>query len=149
MSPNVHSWHRTLHTPPKFHEKTPRGREKERKWGREREKKGENLGGLAEGGPAGGRGGSRGGGPEGCVCPEGWCPEGWCNEGWGPRRVEPRTVGPRRVEVRRVKAQTEKKWGPEGWERAKIFAFFFPSPATVFILSSSLGGRFVEFWWCD
>ena len=29
------------------------------------------------------------------------------------------------------------------------FRSFFPSPATIFILSSSLGGRFVEFWWCD
>ena len=28
------------------------------------------------------------------------------------------------------------------------FRSFFPSAATIFILSSSLGGRFVEFWWC-
>ena len=31
---------------------------------------------------------------------------------------------------------------------AQNFALFFPSPATIFILSSSLGGRLVEFWWC-
>ena len=52
-------------TPPNFNEKTPREREKERKWGREREKKREILGGPAVWGPAeGGPGrGSRAGGP--------------------------------------------------------------------------------------
>ena len=40
-------------TPTKFHEKTPPEREKERTWGREREKKSEILGGAAEGGPRG------------------------------------------------------------------------------------------------
>ena len=34
-------------------------------------------------------------------------------------------------------------------DRPKISLFSFPPPATIFILSSSLGGRFVEFWWCD
>ena len=33
-----------LQTPPKFHEKTPREREEERKWAREREKKARNFG---------------------------------------------------------------------------------------------------------
>ena len=45
----------TLETPPKFHGKTPREREKERKW--EREKKGRNFG-------LSGGGGSRGGSPK-------------------------------------------------------------------------------------
>ena len=72
--------------------------------------------------------------------PEGWCPEGWrfegCRpkpgksgapnlEGWGPRRV----------------------WAPKGGKSK--FRAFFPSPATIFIISPSFGGRFVEFWWCD
>ena len=33
-----------LQTPPKFHEKTPRERQKERNWGREKEKKARNFG---------------------------------------------------------------------------------------------------------
>ena len=37
--------------------------------------------------------------------------------------------------------------GPPSAGPPKI-SLFFPSPATIFILSSSLGGRFVEFWWC-
>ena len=40
-----------LQTPPNFHEKTPREREKERKWGREREKKARNFGPPAFGPP--------------------------------------------------------------------------------------------------
>ena len=32
---------------------------------------------------------------------------------------------------------------------AQNFALFFRSPATMFTLSSSLGSRFVDFWWCD
>ena len=39
-------------TPPKFNEKTPRERQKERNGGREGKKKSEILGGPAEGGPA-------------------------------------------------------------------------------------------------
>ena len=58
VSPNVHSWHQTLQTPPKFHEKT----RKRTKLGREREQ-GRNFGRSAEG--------------------RVWCPEG-CPEGWGP-----------------------------------------------------------------
>ena len=46
-----------IQTPPKFHEKTPREREKERKWGREREKKARNFG------RSGGGGVQRAGGP--------------------------------------------------------------------------------------
>ena len=61
--------------------------------------------------------------------PEGWCPEGWCNEGWS------------------TQGWGAQGWGPEGW--GPKFRAFFLSPATIFILSSSLGGRFVEFWWCD
>ena len=41
------------------------------------------------------------------------------------------------------------KVGPRRVGSPKFRVFFFPSPATVFILFSSLGGRFVEFWWCD
>ena len=60
-------------------------------------------------------------------------------EGWGPRRVGPRRVGP-------------EGWAPKGGPRRvggpKFGFFFFPWPATIFILSSSLGGRYVDFWWC-
>ena len=50
-------------------------------------------------------------------------PEGWSPEGWGP---EGPSAGP-----------------------PKISFFFSLSPATIFFLSSlSLGGPFVEFWWC-
>ena len=52
---------RPTKTPPKFHEKIPRERKKERKWRREKKKKRENLGGPAEGGPA--EGGPAEGGP--------------------------------------------------------------------------------------
>ena len=65
-----------------------------------------------------------------CVC-HGGAPKGWGPkpEKIGSRTVEPQRVGPRTVE------------GPK-------FRVFFPSPATMLILSSSLGGPFVEFWWC-
>ena len=43
------------------------------------------------------------------------------------------------------KAGVPKGGAPEGWG-AQHFVLL-PSPATIFILSSSLGG-FVEFWWC-
>ena len=33
-------------------------------------------------------------------------------------------------------------------QTAQNSALFLPSPATIFILSSSLGAPFVEFWWC-
>ena len=36
--------------------------------------------------------------------------------------------------------------GPPSAGPPKISLFFFSSPATIFILSSSLGGHFVEFW---
>ena len=49
VSPYVHSWYRPLQTQPKFHEKTPTERKKERKWEQERKKRGEILGGPAEG----------------------------------------------------------------------------------------------------
>ena len=55
---------------------------------------------------------------------KGWGPEGWGPEGWGPEG-----------------------WGPEGWG-AQNFAFFFPSPATVFYSFSLSFGLFREFWWC-
>ena len=42
------------------------------------------------------------------------------------RRVEPRRVGP-------------DVWGPEGWG-AQNFVLFFPSPATIFFLSSLFFG---------
>ena len=38
-------------------------------------------------------------------------------------------------------------WGPEGWEGAQNFALFSLSRHN-FLPSSSLGGLFVEFWWC-
>ena len=53
----------------------------------------------------------------------------------GPNQVGPRRVGPRRVEPRRV-------GGP------KISRFFFPPPATIFILLPLSWGPCVEFWWC-
>ena len=62
--------------------------------------------GAPKGGGPEGWGPRRVGAPKGGG-PEGWGPEGWGPEGWGPEG-----------------------WGPEGWR------FFFPSPATVFILFS-------------
>ena len=44
-------------------------------------------------------------------------------------------VRPRRTMGRSQKNGAPKGWGPEGWG-AQNFAFFFPSPATMFILSS-------------
>ena len=43
--------------------------------------------------------------------------------------------------------------GPEGWGGgrrvgAQNFAFFFPSPAPIFIIFPLSGGLLVEFWWC-
>ena len=35
-------------------------------------------------------------------------------------------------------------WGREGWGGPEISRFFFP--ATIFILSSALGGPLIEFW---
>ena len=73
----------------------------------------------------------QGGGPEGwgpkprkSGGPEGWGPEGWGPEGWGPEG-----------------------WGPEGCG-PNISRFFFPSPATKFVLFFPLWGLLVEFWWC-
>ena len=86
-----------------------------------RGKKGEILGSPAEGVPRRG-------------------PEGWCPEGWGTRLLGP--------EGWRFKGCTPKP-RKSGARRGPNFALFFSSPATIFILSSSLGGRFVEFWWCD
>ena len=40
-----------------------------------------------------------------------------------------------------MEAQTEKKWGPEGWG-AKKFALFFPSSRHNFFSSFSLLGSF-------
>ena len=74
-------------------------------------------------------------------------PKGGSPEGWRPRRVEapkggaPKGGGPEGWKPRRVEA-------PKGG-RPKISRFFLPSPATIFfLLSLSLGGPFVEFWWC-
>ena len=67
-----------------------------------------------------GRGVRVGGTPKG----EGWDPEGWDPEGWD-----------------------REGWDPEGWGGAQNFVFFFPSPATIFILSPLLGCPFVDFWW--
>ena len=63
-------------------------------------------------------GGTEGWGPEG-VCQEGLGPEGWRPEGWGP-----------------------KGGGP------KISRFFPPLPPQFSFFLLSLGGPFVEFWWC-
>ena len=73
-SPNVQIWvHPTLQTPPKFHEKTPRERQKERKWWREREKK-RNVG----------RSGGRGVGRRGVQRVEsGGAPKSWTH----PRKI--------------------------------------------------------------
>ena len=60
----------------------------------------------------------------------------WANvsaEGGAPNCGAPK-VGPQRVGPQRV--------------GAKNLALFFPSPATILILSSSFGGPCVEFWWC-
>ena len=52
---------------------------------------------------------------------------------------------------------TLKGLGPEGVGARRVgvpkggrpeISLFFPSPATIFILSSFLGGLLVEFWWC-
>ena len=47
----------------------------------------------------------------------------------------------------RTQKNVPKGWGPKGWE-GPTFRAFFPSPATMFFVSSSLEGPFVEFWWC-
>ena len=39
-------------------------------------------------------------------------------------------------------------WGPEGWGGPKISSFFFPLPPQFSFFFLSLGGPFVEFWWC-
>ena len=77
------------------------------------------------GGPKGRGGGPKEWGPKHrkSVLPEGWGPEGWGpnpEKGWGPEGWGP------------------EGWGPEGWG-AQNFALFFPSPATIFLLSSLLG----------
>ena len=64
------------------------------------------------------------------------CLDFWNCLGHGPK---PRKSGTRRVGARRV--------GPEGWGGPKIRAFF-PSPATIFILSSLSWGSFVELGCC-
>ena len=117
VSPNVHSLHRRF----KNHQNSTR-RPRERKRAKmEREKRAKFWAIRRREVPRRGV--------------EGWCPEGWCPEGW-PRKVEPQTVGPRRVGA--PKGGAPNCGGPK-------FRAFFPSPATIFILSSSLGGRFVEF----
>ena len=90
---------------------------------------------------------------------------GWGLSGWGAVRVRmvrlPGSVGPEGWEPRRVGApkgggpegcgakkggrgpKPEKSGGPEGWG-AQNFAFFFPSPATIFALFDSLWGLLVE-----
>ena len=56
----------------------------------------------------------------------------------------PRRVGTRRFGAQRERGPNPEKVGaPEGGE-SKISR----SPATIFFLSSSLGGLLVEFWWC-
>ena len=104
---NVHNWHRRFKTPPKFHEKTPR----------ERERKSENGGGRGKQGRNFGRSGG-GGVPRGA-------PKAGVQKGGAPKSGAPRKLG------------------------CPKFRVFSPTPATIFILSSSLGCRFVEFWWCE
>ena len=73
-----------------------------------------HLGGAPKGGT------SKGGAPN----QKGWAPQGGAPQVW-PRRVGPQRVGPQRV---------GRGGGGEG--RGKISRFLFPSPATIFFLSS-------------
>ena len=95
-------------------------------------------------------------GPRSCG-PEGWGPRrvGPRRVGpevVGPRRVGPRRVGPRRVGPRIVEAQTRKsgtlKGGTLKSGGPKISRFFFLLRSQFSFFSPSLGGSFVEFWWC-
>ena len=71
-------------------------------------------------------------------------------EGGGPNlgKVGSRSLGPRSL--------GSQGWGPEGWAEAwgavgwgaQNFAFFFPFPPLLSFCFPSLGGPFVEFWWC-
>ena len=79
------------------------------------------MGGRREGGGGFGKGGAS----EGNVRPAPPLPPGHL-EGVGPRRVGPP------VEPRRVEAQTQKKWGPEGWShKGDPFPFEAPPPPST------------------
>ena len=75
--------------------------------------------------------------------------------GWGPEGVGPRRGGAPKGGPRRVGGPNLERWGPEGWGPellgpkgwgpeggAQNFALFFPSPATIFFLSSLSWGSF-------
>ena len=89
------------------------------------------------GGFEGGEGASKGeGGFEG----EGGASEGRASEGNVLNEAPPSTFDLRPPPLLpKGWAQTQKKWGPEGWE-AQNFALFFPFPATVSLFLCLSGG---------
>ena len=72
------------------------------------------------------------GSPGGSPVPEGWGLEGFAPRG-GPKPGKNGGGG-------------QQGGAPKGG--GKKFGALFPSPATIFFLSSLAGGPFVEFWWC-
>ena len=77
--------------------------------------------------------------------------EFWDHKRWGSTGGFPKGGGPNleKLGPRRV--------GPEGWSLKggahrvggpKFRVFFFPLPPQFSFFSPSLGGPFVEFWWC-
>ena len=79
--------------------------------------------------------------------PKGEAPKGGAQKGWGPKRGGPK---PRKSGAPKGGAQkggAQKGGAPKGGG-PKILRFFFPPPATIFILLFLSWGPFVEFWWC-
>ena len=86
----------------------------------------------------------------------------WEGPGSGPRmgrasqKHEAPKIGARTVGPRKEGGRTQKNDAPEGGApqvgprrvRGPKISLFFPSPASIFALFLSLGGPFVEFWWC-